>query len=72
MFFQRSGLKNYVKRNFIQYLNNLNARRADEYSGISNSNDRKAISTSDLKISTKDVLGIEEKETTKITYIDLL
>ncbi|HLV23684.1 MAG TPA: type II CRISPR RNA-guided endonuclease Cas9, partial [Moheibacter sp.] len=53
----------FTKRNFIQYLNNLNARRKDENNeGISNSGNKKTIETSDLKISTRDVLGIEEKE----------
>ena len=53
----------FTKRSFIQYLNNLNARRKDEKNeGISNSDSRKSIETSDLKISTKDVMGIEEKE----------
>ncbi len=58
----------FTKRSFIQYLNNLNARRKDEYDeGISNTGDRKSIETSDLKISTRDVLGIEEKETITLT-----
>jgi CRISPR-associated endonuclease Csn1 len=53
----------FTKRSFIQYLNNLNARRKDEKEdGISNSKTRKSIGTSDLKISTRDVLGIEAKE----------
>lgn len=53
----------FTKRSFIQYLNNLNARRKDEKEdSISNSKTRKSIETSDLKISTRDVLGIESKE----------
>ncbi len=53
----------FTKRSFIQYLNNLNARRKDKYEdGVSNTNNRKSIGASDLKISTRDVLGIEEKE----------
>ncbi len=50
----------------LQYLNNLNARRNDEYEGISNSNDKKSIETNNLKISSKDALDIEEKETHKV------
>ncbi len=56
----------FTKRSFIQYLNNLNARRNDEYEGISNSNDKKSIETNNLKISSKDALDIEEKETHKV------
>lgn len=52
----------FTKRSFIQYLNNLNARRGDEYEGISNSDDRKSIETNGYKLSTKDVLGIEKNE----------
>lgn len=54
----------FTKRSHIQYLNNLNARRND-YKGetIANSDKEKSISSSDLKIRTRDVLGIEEKET---------
>ena len=53
----------FTKRSFIQYLNNLNARRQDIYDeGISNSKNRSSIKTSDLKLSSKDVLGIEAKE----------
>lgn len=56
----------FTKRNFIQYLNNLNARRNDEYDSISNSKDKKSIETNNLKISSRDALGIEEKETHKV------
>ncbi|MFV0163770.1 type II CRISPR RNA-guided endonuclease Cas9 [Empedobacter falsenii] len=56
----------FTKRSFIQYLNNLNARRNDEYDGISNANDKKSIDTNSLKISSRDALGIEENETHKI------
>ncbi|WP_313255182.1 type II CRISPR RNA-guided endonuclease Cas9, partial [Empedobacter sp.] len=56
----------FTKRSFIQYLNNLNSRRHDEYDGISNSNNKKSIDTNSLRISSKDALGIEEKETHKI------
>lgn len=56
----------FTKRSFIQYLNNLNARRHDTSEGISNSNRRSAIETSRLKITSKDALGIEEKETKKV------
>lgn len=53
----------FTKRSFIQYLNNLNARRKDEKEdAISNSKTRKSIGTSDLKVSTRDVLAIEAKE----------
>ena len=54
----------FTKRSFIQYLNNLNARRnvnADDT--ISNSKGRTSMDTSKLKLSTRDVVGIEEKET---------
>ena len=57
----------FTKRSFIQYLNNLNARRHDTSEGISNSNSRSSIETSRLKISSKDALGIEKNETHKIT-----
>ena len=56
----------FTKRSFIQYLNNLNARRNDEYDSISNAKERKSIDTNNLKISSKDALGIEEKETHKV------
>lgn len=56
----------FTKRSFIQYLNNLNARRNDEYDSISNAKDRKSIDTNSLRISSKDALGIEEKETDKV------
>ncbi len=57
----------FTKRSFIQYLNNLNARRHETHEGISNANNRKSIEMSRLKISSKDALGIEEKETKKVT-----
>lgn len=53
----------FTKRCFIQYLNNLNARRTENNDAISNSKNRTSIETSNLKISTKDVLAIEAKET---------
>lgn len=53
----------FTKRSYIQYLNNLNARREENNFSVSNSNNRKSISATDLKLSTRDVLGIEEKET---------
>ncbi len=54
----------FTKRSFIQYLNNLNARRNEKSNeSISNATGRKAIDTSNLKLSTRDVMGIEEKET---------
>ncbi|GEM53718.1 CRISPR-associated endonuclease Cas9 [Empedobacter brevis NBRC 14943 = ATCC 43319] len=56
----------FTKFSFIQYLNNLNARRNDKYDSISNAKDKKAIDTNSLRISSKDALGIEEKETHKI------
>ena len=56
----------FTKRSFIQYLKNLNARRLDTSEGISNSNSRSSIEASRLKISSKDALGIEEKETKKV------
>ena len=56
----------FTKRSFIQYLNNLNARRNDKYDSISNAKDKKSIDTNSLRISSKDALGIEEKETHKV------
>lgn len=56
----------FTKRSYIQYLNNLNARRNDEYDSISNAKDKKAIDTNSLRISSKDALRIEEKETHKV------
>jgi len=54
----------FTKRSFIQYLNNLNARRKDQYSdSISNTAENIAIDTSSLKLSTRDVMGIEVNET---------
>lgn len=54
----------FTKRSFIQYLNNLNARRNEKSDDtISNSKGRAAMDTNSLKLSTRDVLGIEEKET---------
>lgn len=54
----------FTKRSFIQYLNNLNARRNEKSDDtISNSKGRTAMDTNNLKLSTRDVLGIEEKET---------
>lgn len=54
----------FTKRSFIQYLNNLNARRNEKANeGISNAQGRTAIDTASLKLSTRDVMGIEEKET---------
>ncbi|MCO5233542.1 MAG: type II CRISPR RNA-guided endonuclease Cas9 [Chitinophagales bacterium] len=54
----------FTKRSFIQYLNNLNARRNEKTEDtISNSKGRTSMDTSNLKLSTRDVLGIEEKET---------
>lgn len=56
----------FTKRSFIQYLNNLNARRTTGEQSISNSDkegwERSSITTEDLKLTTKDVLGIEKKE----------
>lgn len=55
----------FTKRQFIQYLNNLNARRSSEEQGISNiENDEQnkfSITTEDIVLSTRDVLGIEKK-----------
>lgn len=54
----------FTKRSFIQYLNNLNARRNERSDvAISNAKGKTAMDTSNLKLSTRDVLGIEEKET---------
>ncbi|MFK8298262.1 type II CRISPR RNA-guided endonuclease Cas9 [Capnocytophaga cynodegmi] len=52
----------FTKRSFIQYLNNLNARRQNKKEGIRNTEEEKSIETSSLKLSTRDVLAIEEKE----------
>jgi len=53
----------FTKRQFIQYLNNLNARRTDENMTISNTEkeeqDNFAITTEDTILNTRDVLGIE-------------
>lgn len=52
----------FTKRSFIQYLNNLNARRENEYEGISNKENLKSLETKGYKLSTKDVIAIEKKE----------
>lgn len=56
----------FTKRSFIQYLNNLNARRTKDNQSISNTEkddwERSSITTEDLKLTTRDVLGIEKKE----------
>ena len=56
----------FTKRQFIQYLNNLNARRLSEKQGISNAEkeeqDNFAITSEDIILNTRDVLGIEKKE----------
>mgnify|MGYP004701529147 CR=1 FL=1 len=56
----------FTKRQFIQYLNNLNARRINQEQGISNkemeTQDNFAITSDDIKLNTRDVLGIEKKE----------
>nr|AME16470.1 CRISPR-associated protein Cas9 [uncultured bacterium] len=56
----------FTKRQFIQYLNNLNARRISDEQGISNSEkderNNVSITTNDMKLNTRDVLGIEKKE----------
>lgn len=56
----------FTKRQFIQYLNNLNARRTNEEQGISNSEkddqDKISITSDDLKLTTRDVLGIEKRD----------
>ncbi len=54
----------FTKRQFIQYLNNLNARRTNEEQGISNTekeeHDNFAITAEDVVLNTRDVLGIEK------------
>ncbi len=54
----------FTKRQFIQYLNNLNARRTDENQSISNTEEEEydnfAITTEDVLLNTRDVLGIEK------------
>jgi CRISPR-associated endonuclease Csn1 len=54
----------FTKRQFIQYLNNLNARRVDENMTVSNTEkeerDNYAITTEDVVLNTRDVLGIEK------------
>lgn len=52
----------FTKRSFIQYLNNLNARRENKYEGISNKENLKSIETKGFKLSTKDVIFIEKNE----------
>lgn len=56
----------FTKRSFIQYLNNLNARRTKDEQNISNidkeGSEDNSITTVDLKLTTRDVLGIEKKE----------
>lgn len=56
----------FTKRSHVQYLNNLNSRRASENLSISNTDrngkERSSFSTDNLKLSTRDVLGIEKKE----------
>lgn len=56
----------FTKRQFIQYLNNLNARRISDEQGISNAEkderNNVSITTNDMKLNTRDVLGIEKKE----------
>lgn len=56
----------FTKKSYIQYLNNLNARRINESQTISNTEydnfENTALNTKDLKLSTRDVLGIEKKE----------
>jgi len=56
----------FTKRQFIQYLNNLNARRTNEEQNISNTEkeeqDNFAITSEDIILKTKDVFGIERKE----------
>lgn len=55
----------FTKRQFIQYLNNLNARRTSDDQGISNTEmeeyDNLAITTEDIVLNTRDVLGIENR-----------
>ncbi len=52
----------FTKRQFIQYLNNLNARRTDKNQSISNTEeeDNFAITTEDMLLNTRDVLGIKK------------
>lgn len=50
----------FTKKSFIQYLNNLNARLYDERPNRISTKGSKSIS--DLKVSSNDVRGIEEKE----------
>lgn len=56
----------FTKRQYIQYLNNLNARRSNEEEGISNvekeEQDNFAITSESIKLNTRDVLGIEKHE----------
>lgn len=52
----------FTKRSFIQYLNNLNARLMDESQNRISNTRRNAKSVSDLRLSSRDVRGIEEKE----------
>jgi len=56
----------FTKRSFVQYLNNLNARRTSEEQGISNSDksekEQSSITTEDIILTTYDVMGIEKKE----------
>ncbi|MEN6501610.1 MAG: type II CRISPR RNA-guided endonuclease Cas9, partial [Tenuifilaceae bacterium] len=55
----------FTKRQYIQYLNNLNARRVSDYQGISNAekeeHDNFSIAAEDVILNTRDVLGIEKK-----------
>lgn len=55
----------FTRREYIQYLNNLNARRINKNDTISNSEndtlDNTSITTDDLVISTRDAKGIEKK-----------
>jgi CRISPR-associated endonuclease Csn1 len=54
----------FTKRQFIQYLNNLNARRTDKNQSISNTEEEEydnfAITTEDMLLNTRDVLGIKK------------
>ncbi len=56
----------FTKRSYIQYLNNLNARRTNDELGISSAekddSDNFSISSEDMRLNTRDVLGIEKKE----------
>ena len=56
----------FTKRAFIQYLNNLNARRIDETQGISNAEkeslDLTSVCAEDVILATRDVLAIQQKE----------